>query len=215
MFQPQAHSEGLPAPSDRVSESRRQRCFELTIHGTGSRLSADMTTFMYNEVRKKVSCEAQLFACLLDKHQTCRASLLMIEGYLLWFPRSSVGTHAEPERKYEAVADVGMPVCIPTRERGNEAEHGNDDPGVRKIILNQILSFFQIFRRLAQYDFQRKQLRILNPVRPEPSRRPQHERIPRTPTDFSGSRNPITSTELTLSLRASIKTTPQTPSPKY
>lgn len=62
MFQPQAHSEGLPATSDRVSESRLQGCFELTIPGTGSRLLADMTTFMYNEVRKKVSCEAQLFA---------------------------------------------------------------------------------------------------------------------------------------------------------
>jgi len=34
--------------------------------------------------------------------------------------RSSVGTHTELEREYGVAADVAMPVCIPTQERGNE-----------------------------------------------------------------------------------------------
>jgi len=43
---------------------------------------------------------------------------------LLWFPRSSVGTHTELERQYGVVVDMDMPVCIPARERGNEVGAG-------------------------------------------------------------------------------------------
>jgi len=43
----------------------------------------------------------------------------------LWFPRSPVGTATEPEREYGAVADMDMPVCIPTEDRGNEGMHSH------------------------------------------------------------------------------------------
>gem|GEM_PF-5646389 len=39
-----------------------------------------------------------------------------------WFPRSSVGTHTEAKYKHETHAGTETPVCIPTPDRGNEAD---------------------------------------------------------------------------------------------